>query len=1029
MEAKFVFNSLSQKDQRLLRTIVNQILDNPNNTKYQSLKLSGIKKKTEKNVYCIEILKRIGFSISNDGERLIFDTMRMNDLQMFHQHTLQMSFDTTQLDDKKINHDQQHEHIQLFKHSATETVKSLIQEGFTWKEALDAIASSADDTIRPQLSKLNSEILNSCVNTEDLNKLTNMGFDVETARYALLEAKGNVNDALLILLNEPKENIDSNQQRMKDGDDMQHKEFKDPQDAPFINNQKLMIFDFDAKDTKCLQVVDNMISKLDEMKLEYKDTESTDVLFNSNPYLRSRDIFCDVKTCKHMNNISSILRRYHSNINSDEMYSEDYTHVNLLNDYHHLLNIHSDQFEEIYNFLRVNIAVDSCCKLKSCVMMRRNERTRTNANDDTMDTYGDNPVQQQLLDCIHCFYLHSFDTGYMLTRLDRQKILESDVKTDDEIAIDKIFHNINAKVKSYRSTNPYAQPMQKFVINNDVISNKMEMFSYGYRYFYWRFYKNNTSKYDPTYPEAGISQTHHIGNFSISDAGYSLPTANGKSSLSDWYIPAKYGNLKEELLQNTICTLSENSYNILYSKALIHQQTSEVRNRVCANEKCAKYYEIIIGDIMSLDQLIAIMVQCNYTDLQYQFRRTFRKIETTEDDQHVQLKKRHSNYYWMGRSLRECVECFGMRKQIEFDSKYRQPINIHIWVGLNQKFVFSSMFAFIKAPISTTMDYAVANNFSQNAGLVLELCVDNQWIFAGPNGSSRKPVGQLEVLSPAQQTGMSVFNCFDCAWISKYPNEQEIFSIGGQNRFNFETISTVTGINYKFYIEGMKHMTSCMSVGDKPSMFPFLEHIQKQMVFRLISHQLWKNKEPHKYAHEFKSCPEYVKELLDHHCKSVTKILVSENRFAGIIWNLFKYDNGWIKVALIHHIFPNAERITFNATKKDRAWITNESIWKSILFFIETHRQDKLKVIEIILIRENVGGFLDKCIINKYKKSFKKRFWDIKIEQPPDNVPIITTSMGKIMNQFSILMINNSVIVEMPGVGITVYDRTRGYPF
>eukprot|EP01084_Bolivina_argentea_P142284 249977_1 len=106
--------------------------------------------------------------------------------------------------------------------------------------------------------------------------------------------------------------------------------------------------------------------------------------------------------------------------------NQDYNSVALLNDFHHLLFYHSHQFESIHNILSKRVYKNVQCRLSNCLVMKRNYRnrkaiTKKKLNELYFDY--DDIVPQQLIDCIHCFYFHSFDTGMKLTNEDRNNII------------------------------------------------------------------------------------------------------------------------------------------------------------------------------------------------------------------------------------------------------------------------------------------------------------------------------------------------------------------------------------------------------------------------------------------------------------------------------------------------------------------------------------------------------------------------------------------------------------------------------
>eukprot|EP01084_Bolivina_argentea_P216340 367569_1 len=148
----------------------------------------------------------------------------------------------------------------------------------------------------------------------------------------------------------------------------------------------------------------------------------------------------DIKSCKSMERISQILTYYiqwtntikSSNnttpsigmfdiINSGK-YLGSYSNTQLLNDFHHILQIHN---YDTINTLFINDSTDKQCILttnKICQLLLRNYRNRnTNSMDNKQRKqlyYGSNIsteiTTQQILDYIHCFIYHSYDLGFKL---------------------------------------------------------------------------------------------------------------------------------------------------------------------------------------------------------------------------------------------------------------------------------------------------------------------------------------------------------------------------------------------------------------------------------------------------------------------------------------------------------------------------------------------------------------------------------------------------------------------------------------
>eukprot|EP01084_Bolivina_argentea_P031241 57825_1 len=533
--------------------------------------------------------------------------------------------------------------------------------------------------------------------------------------------------------------------------------------------------------------------KLKEQHLVITPIESR-YLLNEETYFRQHGK-CKLVDCECLRRLCQVLDQYHTIINDEKSakFQEKFNMVSILNDANHLLYSHSTEFENIYKILVEESSDKKPCSLPNCLMMRRNYRERsmiTSKENLLHSLYAGNDhvtqVTQQILDSLHCNYFHTFDIGYKLTELEKQKIVNDDIKIDDaeiEDGDDANVEKISSVLTAKREQNKNVQGLErlkndknKFMVQTQ--QNKFDVFSYGYRYFYWNHYKNNQKPYD---------DAHNLANFN----SYTRdpPTANFGCSVGDWYVDRKYENFKTELTNNGIRGIGSVQWNVFTGKAKHHMRTNYVKAIRCPRKESAAYYEMKEDDMMTEDHLISMMVYCNCDRLQFAFSETYRHNDETESD--GQMLQRHRNYYFLGRLLRECVECFGMEKK-----NPQLYDEIRLYQGVDRQFIFSSMFAYIKGPFSATTSFAVAHNFCGGKGMILDLAiVTNDWAFKKNEGGA----------CTLRKT------CLDMNWISDYRNENEIFTIGGLNKFNFNTIiDALNGTNYDLYIKGIKQMTFCM---------------------------------------------------------------------------------------------------------------------------------------------------------------------------------------------------------------------------
>eukprot|EP01084_Bolivina_argentea_P293614 505007_1 len=281
---------------------------------------------------------------------------------------------------------------------------------------------------------------------------------------------------------------------------------------------------------------------------------------------------CNATTtnCIFIKHITQIIIKYHTFINDKHHATNNNQYLNdldlnivdTLNLFNHTLSHHdNDQdFEFIYKLLSIQ------CSLENCKIIKRNRRNRkqlkfnynktrklyeVNGNE-TISLKEDSRriIVQQLMDTIHCHYLHSYHSGYRLTKNEKNILYNN--HNQDHRSLDKLNELIkNNKQIFYKLTNIQSNTQNKFNSNlgQSSINNMhqddievIEQYSYGFRLFYWDYYKNKNHRY-----------------------------------LGMYYVPLKYDNLKQELLSNKISTIGFNQFNNEYDKAEIHKRSDYAR--------------------------------------------------------------------------------------------------------------------------------------------------------------------------------------------------------------------------------------------------------------------------------------------------------------------------------------------------------------------------------------------------------------------------------------------------------------------
>ena len=152
-------------------------------------------------------------------------------------------------------------------------------------------------------------------------------------------------------------------------------------------------------------------------------------------------------------------------------------------------------------------------------------------------------------------------------------------------------------------------------------------------------------------------------------------------------------------------------------------------------------YGISKGDIISKSRLICIILYTDYTNLSSHFSSTFRKSNTFEPTQ--AMIKRHTNYYWMARYLRETIRVYG-------DKYYEGTLRGPFYCGMSQVMNMPSFAMVLLSPTSTSCHIEVSMKFSGEEGCIIQ--------FDNTQGRAAYVKG------------------FDVSWISRYKEEDERYN-------------------------------------------------------------------------------------------------------------------------------------------------------------------------------------------------------------------------------------------------------------
>eukprot|EP01084_Bolivina_argentea_P134146 236682_1 len=176
---------------------------------------------------------------------------------------------------------------------------------------------------------------------------------------------------------------------------------------------------------------------------------------------------------------------------------------------------------------------------------------------------------------------------------------------------------------------------------------------------------------------------------------------------SDVMVNPKYETLKTELTKNKLYKLTDEQYYETYNKAQFWNKAVMVKAKNIGNKN--KLLNIKPGEQWTVNHIIALMVYCNFTYLQFKFKQHCRPYDNESMES---FRERNSEIGHWSRYLMECGLIYG-DKMNATDTLY---------TGLTCKLLFNSLNANFYCPLSTTPQLIVAQKFCKtNNGMIIKL--------------------------------------------------------------------------------------------------------------------------------------------------------------------------------------------------------------------------------------------------------------------------------------------------------------------
>eukprot|EP01083_Nonionella_stella_P247144 857235_1 len=490
---------------------------------------------------------------------------------------------------------------------------------------------------------------------------------------------------------------------------------------------------------------------------------------------------CCVGKCPSVTNVLNKVHTYQGSLNAYVCMEI----VSLLNDWNHLLMNHDndDDFEYIYNTL-------TKCDIKHCLISKRHHRDRSTET----TAMSRIPLSHDTMDRIHTYLLHSYDSGYRLKSHDKEAITHN-----KQLQLFGQFPHTLSRYTALTSA-------RKEVIGSH--------YSFGQQFYYWDYFKKDTHR-------------HH---------GYER---------NEWYIPPKYGSLKNELVNNQLAIITKAQWNAQYEKVTKHHKTKYCKQITAQPSGAGRMHDldsgvkgygmigagicgISEGTQITLQHLMAVSSYCAFSHLCSRFSETYRRLYDANEKEYVNdivhsmydvhnthtciplpkpnldiyhtfgenihkamhsefgsqdrsrendynFKKRHSNFHHLAKYLFEAVNIFTRRDK---------PCYKKCFHGTTSEFVFDSMMCSMHQPFSTTMSSAIANNFGDGEGVILEI------------------------------QSLPFTRYFECMYLSNYPAEREVLFLENFTPIMIQNITLMKQTkDFRAYIQAIHVLESMISCG------------------------------------------------------------------------------------------------------------------------------------------------------------------------------------------------------------------------
>ena len=381
-----------------------------------------------------------------------------------------------------------------------------------------------------------------------------------------------------------------------------------------------------------------------------------------------------------------------------------------------------------------------------------------------------------------------------------------------------------------------------------------------------------------------------------------------------WYVRPKYNDIKDELLNNTLCPITVNQWNrtVIYAAKFIIRTKSikklkafvpqnQKRGGITSNSSYEKH-GIKDGDRIRLEHLVPLLIYINLDFVAKQLLNTYNNNNINNDyGTWIKYMKYHSQLSHLARLVRESVECYGNKYSLSSSPTFYHLVDKSIHPSsLNTRFF---------SPTSVTT--------SLNATFILNNFNDNEIIYQ---------------LNCYQNSNLRYFNC---SLLSDFPNEYEHIICGG---LGCQTITNIYDlnqcINYQYYILAISMFIDTIQSKQISSNY------DQKTILKIVAslNRIIQNKRESKVIFE-----NYVEEMFEQMCKNMRYAQININYvLSSSLMKAVLFQNDNFCFDILNTMFPNINRylIILNNinTDKQANIIFNDNIIKFLKNLNETNK-------------------------------------------------------------------------------------------